>query len=261
MKQAGLLILGVLEVIRGVAGIAITLALLAGVAGGLALGVLGTAPEQVKVPALGRLTVSEASEVVLRSGLTLRVAGREFSGDVQEDRIIRSRPYGGKRVKRGRAVEVIVSLGPRTVSLPKVVGMSLEAAEDRLGQVGLRVSEVRRAASAAPRDQVLEQHPAAGETVGRRDGVVLVASGGAGFGIIEVADGPAWVFRRVRITVPRGAPLQRLQVTLPDAPDEQRAAYDRVQRPGDEVSVSIAGRKGWHVEVRLADKQVFETTL
>ena len=65
----------------------------------------------------------------------------------------------------------------------------------------------------------------------------------------------------MRVTVPKGGTLQRVQVIVPDAPDEQRIAYDRVHRPGDQVSVNITGRKGWRVEVRVIEKQVFETTL
>ena len=261
MKHLGITLLGFLEVIRGIACVIITLALLAGVAAGVAMLFFGKAPAKITVPHLQGSTVPEAERTLQPLGLTLRVTGRDYSPTVKQDTVLRSRPYEGKQVKRGRVVEVVLSLGARSVTLPKVVGLPVDAADGKLADAGLRVAEIRRKASDRPRDEVLEQIPGAGKQVGRDDSIVLIASGGSSFGLVSAKEGAPWVFRRVRITVPRGPALQRVQVLLPDAPEEERTAYDRVHRPGDQVSVSIVARKGWRLQALVMDKQVHETAL
>lgn len=249
------------EMLRGVVGMALTLAVIGGGAAAMIMLLLGGPPRQVTVPKLEGLTVAEAEKRLAGEGLKLRVAGREHHPEAREDTIARTEPRAGKSVKSGRVVQVFISLGPRTVKMPKVTGLTVTAAERALHDAGLMVEEIRRKTSEEARDIVLEQHPAAGLQVERQEGVVLVASGGERFGIIETSEGPPWVFKRLRLVVPKAPPLQRVQVLLKEGGGEERVLYDRVHKPGDEVRVSIAGRKGWRVRAKVVDKQVFEQEL
>ena len=249
------------EMLRGVVGIALTLGIIGGGVAVIAMALLGGPPKQVMVPRLQGLTVAEAEKRLADEGLKLRVAGREYDTEAPEDTIARTEPHAGKRVKTGRVVQVVISLGPRTVVTPKVTGLTLVAAERRLHDAGLLVEEIRRQTSEVERDIVLEQHPAAGAQVGRQEGVVLVASGGEKFGMIEAPDGPPWVFKRLRLIVPKAPPLQRVQVLLKEGAAEERSVYDRVHKPGDEVRVNLVARKGWRVRARIVDEQVFEQEL
>ncbi len=250
-----------IEIIRGATGLAFMLALVIGGAAGLVMMLFGRAPTQVQVPRLRGLTVPQGEAAVTKLGLKLRINGRAYDPDVPEDHIIRTEPFPGKRVKHGRAVQCVLSLGPRSVKMPRLSGLTLSAAENRLTDIGLSVTQVKRRASDQPRDEVLEQFPEAEATVNRTEGVVLVASGGDEFATLAAPDGPPWVFRRVRITVPRGPSLQRVQVLLQSSSGDDRAVYDRIHRPGDPVSVNIMGRRGWRVRVKVLDKDVFETRI
>lgn len=261
MNRATGLLLGFLEFVRGLAGIAVTLALFAAAGALIVMGLMGTTPKPVKVPTLRGLPATDAQKVAAAAGLQLKVTGREFDPKVGQDRVIATKPYEGKRVKRGRVVECIVSNGPRSVLMPKVEGLTLPAAEERLGQKGLGIGEVRREASDVPVDQVLGQDPGAGSQVERGHGIILTVSGGQDFGRVVDPDGTTWLYRRVRVTVPRGAPLQRVQVILHDSDGNDDTIYDRVHRPGDAVSVDLIGRSGWRVEVLVTDKQVFSERL
>lgn len=261
MKTVAAILLGMLEVARGIAIVAVSLGLFAGAVAGIALTVLGTRAEQASVPKLQGLTEADADDLLVARGLSLEVVGREYHADVKQDGIIRCNPYEGKRVKRGRAVECVLSLGPRTVLVPRLVGLSIASAEARLGKSGLFVDDIRRERSDSPRNQVLRQHPAAGAKVGRSEGVILVASGGSRFGVVEASSGASWVFKRVRLTVPRGAPLQRVRMTLRPSEGEERTAYDRVHRPGDSVRVNIVGRRGWRIQVSVCEKKALEAAL
>ncbi|MEN6345770.1 MAG: PASTA domain-containing protein [Armatimonadia bacterium] len=261
MNRATGVLLALLEFVRGLAGIAVTLALFAAAGALVVMGLMGTAPKPVKVPALQGLPATDAQKVASATGLQLKVTGREFDPNIGQDRVISTKPYEGKRVKRGRVVECTVSKGPRSVLMPKVEGLTLPAAESRLGEKGLGIGDVRRKASDVPVDEVLSQDPEAGSQVERGHGIVLTVSGGRDFGRIVDPDGTTWLYRRVRVAVPRGAPLQRVQVILHDSDGNDDTVYDRVHRPGDAVSVDLIGRSGWRVEVLVTDKQVFSERL
>lgn len=249
------------EMLRGVVGTALTLGVIGGAAAVIVMALLGGPPKQVMVPDLKGLTVAEAEKRLEAEGLKLRVGGREYDADAPEDTISRTDPHAGKRVKTGRVVQVVISVGPRTVVMPDVTGLTLVAAERRVHDAGLTVEEVRRKASEVAQDIVLEQHPTAGGEVGRDEGVVLVASGGEKFGMMEAPDGPPWVFKRLRLVVPKAPPLQRVRVLLKESGGDERVVYDRVHRPGDEVRVSLVARKGWMVRAKVVDEQVFEQEL
>jgi hypothetical protein len=260
MRTLTAIALVIVELLRGVALLAITIAAFAGATIGLVLMFLGGGGEQQMVPKLAGATAAEATELLEQRGLKYKAGAREYSADIAQDRVVRSRPAEGMRVKRGREVECTVSLGPKTVVVPALKDMTLAAAEAKLRDAGLEVAEIRRKASHEEADQVLAQEPRAGVTADRQEGVVLVASGGPDFGRLPAADGPDWVFRRLSVTVPQGKPLQRVEVRL-HKPGGDETAYDRVHRPGDKVSVNVTGRAGWRVRVLLSSDQIMDSSL
>jgi len=260
MKAFVVLLQAIWELIRGILGFVLILGVFGGLAAAVVLPRFRTGDEHVMVPAVSGETVTQAESALEECGLELRVSDREYSDKVAVDRVIRTVPYEGKRVKPGRGVDCVISLGSRSVRVPKVTGLPLSSAEDRLRQAGLSVEEVHREASAQPRHRVLEQRPAAGAKIGRNQSILLVASGGTGFGTYRTSNGVTWLFKRLRVTVPRGAPLQRVRVGVNPADGERRTAYDRVHRPGDEVRVNLVVRKGWTVSVTVRGEPVLSET-
>jgi beta-lactam-binding protein with PASTA domain len=69
---------------------------------------------------------------------------------------------------------------PEQVEVPKVTGLSLEKARDRLDRVGFDNVDVERERSSAAVDQVLRQTPDPGEEAAKEDPIELVVSGGPG---------------------------------------------------------------------------------
>jgi beta-lactam-binding protein with PASTA domain len=260
MRTLSAIALVIVELLRGVAVLAITLAVFAGATIGLVLVFLGGGGEQEMVPRLEGATATEGTELLEQRGLRFKAGAREYSASTGQDCVVRSKPAEGMRVKRGREVECVMSLGPRSVAVPALTDMTLAAAEGRLRAAGLEVAEIRRKASRRAADEVLEQKPGAGERVDRQQGVVLVASGGPDFGRLPAKEGPDWVFRRLAVTVPQGRPLQRVEVRL-RKPSGDETVYDRVHRPGDKVSVNVTGRVGWRVRVSLSGEQVMDSSL
>jgi len=250
-----------LELVRGLTATILLIAVFVGIVAGSAMGVFGSAPEQVIVPTVVGLSVKDAEAALKSVGLALRVGERRYDDETPQDAVIESKPYEGKWVKRGRAVVCVISLGTRNVAVPKVTGLTIDLAEERLRKAGLSIEDIRRKASARPRNRVLEQYPKPGAKLGRNQGVVVMASGGKGFGSLPAADGSRWLCKRARFTVPRGAPLQRVQVVLIPGEADKEYVYDRVHRPGDDVRVNVTGRKGWRVKVLLVGKEILAETL
>ena len=74
----------------------------------------------------------------------------EFSDDVDKGKVIGTRPPAGEQLARGATVEVVVSKGPDVVKVPKVEGLSLDEAIERLEGAGLTVGDVSGPARGEP---------------------------------------------------------------------------------------------------------------
>jgi eukaryotic-like serine/threonine-protein kinase len=98
----------------------------------------------ILVPNLTGKGVEEAQKIVRDSGLSLLVEkGRErFDERVPAHAILLQRPGVGSFVKPGQTVRVALSLGPRSILVPDLVGLSSRAAARSLTRVSLRLGEV-----------------------------------------------------------------------------------------------------------------------
>ncbi|MEE4274646.1 MAG: Stk1 family PASTA domain-containing Ser/Thr kinase [Thermoleophilia bacterium] len=106
------------------------------------------------------------------------VTRREYVDGVPAGYVSRQKPRAGVEVADGARVEIWVSRGPATVSVPDLRGLSAAAAEERLGDDDL-VAERRngRSEDVATGD-VFSQEPKAGESVGRGETIVYWVSTG-----------------------------------------------------------------------------------
>src|SRR5579875_1728572 len=77
---------------------------------------------EVAIPDLSGLTVAQASEAALHSGLDLNIENKFYSRTVPAGRILSQSPAPGSRVRRGWQLRVTESLGPQQVTIPDVVG-------------------------------------------------------------------------------------------------------------------------------------------
>jgi beta-lactam-binding protein with PASTA domain len=94
--------------------------------------------------------------------LGVRVADHSYSG-MQVDNVVRQSPPPGTQVKVGQMVQVVLSLGPRQVTVPNLVDQSLPAARLQLLTAGLQLGEVSYIySSGEPANLILQQHPLPG---------------------------------------------------------------------------------------------------
>jgi serine/threonine-protein kinase len=120
--------------------------------------------QEVTVPALVGKRVPEAGVLASRQKLSLRVEGRRNDPKVPAEHVVEQDPPSGATLKTQRSIRVWVSLGPRRLEVPAVIGESLRGARLSLEQAGVPVGRVLEARDAAEEGTVLQQHPSPGPT-------------------------------------------------------------------------------------------------
>jgi eukaryotic-like serine/threonine-protein kinase len=138
--------------------------------------VVARAPTVVKVPGVVGLLLAEARTRLEKARLTVSSVVEQPHPTLGVGMVI-AQTLDGAEVRAGTGVELKVSKGADTVTVPAVVGKSLTKAKDLLTQAGLTLGQVRHASDddRSP-GIVLEQKPAANQTLGKGMAVDLVVN-------------------------------------------------------------------------------------
>ena len=94
----------------------------------------------VAVPGLAGSTFSEAEDALAELGL-VAVEGGEHTLEVDEGLTIRTEPGTGARLEKESEVEVILSLGPATVTLPKLQDRTVDEVTALLADAEIAVTD------------------------------------------------------------------------------------------------------------------------
>src|SRR2546423_4129338 len=117
----------------------------------------------VEVPDLTNRTANEATAIANSEGLTLRVDEmRRPDAKIAAGRVLAQEPQAGSISRRQRSVRVWLSSGVRATTVPPLVGETERAAQLRVAQDGITLSDVAeiRSPDYAP-DVVVAQMPPA----------------------------------------------------------------------------------------------------
>ncbi|MGI4830449.1 MAG: PASTA domain-containing protein [Janthinobacterium lividum] len=114
---------------------------------------------EVRIPELSGLTVSEASDAALHSGLDLNIENKFYSTTIPAGRILSQAPAPGSEVRKGWQVRVTESLGPQQVTIPDVVGEPMRQASMDLRRVQLDLGTLAHFDAPGDADLVLAQTP------------------------------------------------------------------------------------------------------
>jgi beta-lactam-binding protein with PASTA domain len=98
--------------------------------------------EAAVVPDLTGLTLTEAEEVVNDKGLNLEVLAEVHDPAKPPGTILSQIPSPRTKVKEGRVMKVTVSMGGKTVLVPRLEGVSIRQAELLLMHEGLEMGEI-----------------------------------------------------------------------------------------------------------------------
>lgn len=133
----------------------------------------------LKVPRLHSLDASLADQRLKKWGLKMAVGDSMYHERLPQGSVIDHLPGAGQRVKKGRAVTVVLSKGPRYYVTPNLQGVSLREARLQLESNQLQIGDILYVSSnEIPEAAVIDQHPVAGTNLTRYSRVDLRISNG-----------------------------------------------------------------------------------
>ena len=132
---------------------------------------------EVTMPNLVGKNVSEASQLLRSRGLVLRVADRVYS-DLPTNVVVRQTPTAGLLMKVSQQAHVVLSLGQRQLSIPRLEGTTLRISRIEMLREGLQIGEVSNITLPnVPADTVVIQNPKPGTGAATPRVDVLVSQG------------------------------------------------------------------------------------
>jgi serine/threonine-protein kinase len=131
--------------------------------------------ESIAVPNVVHKPRAEAVKLLKQKGLQPSVQD-DSSESVAKGLVVSTDPSAGVSVQVGSPVTVLVSSGPRLLSVPGVTGETQASATATLSAAGLKVASVKREAAETAAGTVISQEPAAGTQVKAGSTVTLVVA-------------------------------------------------------------------------------------
>jgi serine/threonine-protein kinase len=134
----------------------------------------------VTVPDFVGKTVPEAIAAAHRLGLRVEEqAGRARSDEkIPRDRILSQQPDGGSLAKPAQVVKVVVSLGPRQLRVPELIGLPPRAASLRLTEQSLTLGTVSWYREEGERVGIVAQDPEPDTVVAKASSVAVLTNRG-----------------------------------------------------------------------------------
>jgi serine/threonine protein kinase len=135
--------------------------------------------EEVVVPDIVGKNINVADQELRQLKLTMTVKERKYSDTYEKDEIILQDPGKGQKVKEGREIEVVLSLGLQRAEVPRVVGEELSEAEIILRNEGFTIESVNEIYDDKYAEGfIISQDPRAGTKVAKNSKITLMVSKG-----------------------------------------------------------------------------------
>ena len=135
--------------------------------------------ELVSVPDLVGKPMAQARAELQKKDLTLVQRGSESNDHIEKGLIARQDPASGSRIRVTRIVQVYLSSGSGTVTVPDLAGKTLDESLTLLQAAGLTKGKMTQVHTPRlPAGKILDQRPAAGTVVERGFPVGLLLSQG-----------------------------------------------------------------------------------
>jgi len=218
----------------------------------------GSGPAQeVTVPAVVSMMIEDAEHTLNELNLGLRVVDSTFSDDQPAGTVLRQQPPSGSRVREGRVVGVVRSLGKQSLKVPDLIGNTLADAQKQLASAKLSVGTVRKVyLKKRKQGEVVKQNPEPGKMFNspvRVDLTVACTDADAAVPVPQLLGKPLYVAERLLrsanltahsvayITSPLGEPGEVLSQSLEaGTPTQLGTGLDlRVKVPEELVASAV----------------------
>ena len=141
--------------------------------------IISSGPQMVTVPNVEGLTQDAATTAITAAKLTGGTVTQQISNTVATGKVISQDPGSGNSVAQGSPVNLVISSGPQMVIVPKVEGLTQDAATTAITGTKLMVGTVtQQTSNTVATGNVINQDPASGAAVAQGSSVNLVISSG-----------------------------------------------------------------------------------
>ena len=121
--------------------------------------------KQVTVPTITGLTLPQAQNVVTAAGLKIGDITTQAGSNAPEGSIIAQTPQPGVDVREGSSLTIVIAAFRPKANVPSVVGLSTAEAQRTIASAGLVSQIARKYSDSTPQDTIIDQSPAAGQSV------------------------------------------------------------------------------------------------
>ncbi len=165
--------------ITKIAGLGLAFIFVAGISAYLTLALIIKSEDTVIVPSLEGKDVVYALELLTELELNTKVKGSEYTADIPKNYVVFQEPQPGAEIKKGRDVKIILSKGPKTVSMPNLLDLSVQQANIILEEYGICQGQLSRTYNKkVEKDHIIAQVPSQGTMISRGGCVDLLISMG-----------------------------------------------------------------------------------
>src|SRR6202795_1030356 len=141
--------------------------------------VISSGPQMVTVPNVEGLTQDAATTAITAAKLTGGTVTQQSSNTVATGKVISQDPPSGNSVAQGSPVNLVISSGPQMVTVPKVEGLTQDAATTAITAAKLTGGTVtQQSSNTLATGNVISQDPASANSVAQGSPVNLVISSG-----------------------------------------------------------------------------------
>ncbi len=135
--------------------------------------------DEFSLPKIEGMTLAEAEPVLMAADLKLEVTSEEYHPDKPTGTILSQFPVGGTKVKAGRTIRVVTSLGQKAVAVPDLRGFSIRQARLNLEAAGFLVGDLEwTTTDSLPEKVVVFSYPGAGTKIPYGSAVNLMVNRG-----------------------------------------------------------------------------------
>ena len=139
--------------------------------------VISAGPERFSMPSLAEMDLEQASAAITAANLKVGTVTKAYHETAPVGRVLQAGQAPGASLKRDTPVNLVISQGPRPITVPNLAGQKLADATAALTKLGFRVTHSETNSDTAPKGQVISQDPNNG--TGRAgDTIKLVVSKG-----------------------------------------------------------------------------------
>ncbi len=124
--------------------------------------VISKGPERYEVPKLSGLPRAKAEQAIRSAKLGLGEIEESYSSSVGSGAVISASHEAGSRAKPGTEIDLVVSIGPRPITIKSYIGTSANSAEKKLKKAGFRVQTRTRNSDSVDKGDVISQSPSSG---------------------------------------------------------------------------------------------------